>query len=416
MRLTWGVSSSVLLVILAPVFSACGSDSTTDRVLAVPLDYPTIQSAVDESRPGDVVLVDEGTYNESVLVDTPRITIRGVDRNNVILDGRYELPNGFEVTANGVAVENLTVHSYRQNGVLVSGAYSRGPDDSVTVGTTGNSISGYSVSFVTAYNNGLYGVYAFASQDGLIEDVYVSGHPDSGIYVGQCKPCNTIVRRVTATNNAIGYFGTNASGNVWVVESRFVGNRLGIAPNSQSTEKLAPQEDAVIAGNLVADNDNPDAPEIKNGFFSGGIVVGAGNRNTVARNRVEKHSWAGIAVMPLNSYRPENNVVRDNVLSDNGMDLVYVGEGGDGNCFVGNSYARSTPNSIESVLPCGSSRVLESPAQIQPASAPIGPDYRTLAPPPAQTTMPDPASRPWTDASGPSSWPIIDDIRVPDAD
>lgn len=410
------ILATAVLVFSLGATASCGSDSGSGRVISVPGDAASIQEAVDRAESGDLVLIEAGTYHESVVVSTPRITIRGVDRNEVVLDGRYELPNGFEVTSDGVAVENLTVHSFRQNGVIVSGAYRRDADASIPVGTTGNSIRGFRVSYVTAYNNGLYGVYSFAAQDGLIENVYASGHPDSGIYVGQCKPCNTVLRSVVAENNAIGYYGTNASGNVWVVESVFRGNRLGVAPNSQSTEKLAPQEDAVIAGNLVVDNDNVNAPEIPMGFFSGGIVVGAGTRNTIARNRVSGHSWAGIAVMPMNSYRPEGNRVTGNVMTDNGLDLVYIGSAtdGDGNCFSDNSYASSAPESIEEALSCANPTGLARPSEVDTQPSSPGPDYRTLPAPPAQPSMPDARTAPRTVADGPPAYPDLEAIVVPD--
>ena len=56
---------------------------TGPRVLRVPDDYATIQSAVDEARPGDMVLVGPGVYRESVIVETDQIVIRGLDRNEV---------------------------------------------------------------------------------------------------------------------------------------------------------------------------------------------------------------------------------------------------------------------------------------------------------------------------------------------
>src|ERR1700704_5701249 len=71
--------------ILAAVESATG---VTRRV---PQDYPTIQNGVDAANPGDLVLIDEGDYFESVFVTTPSITLRGVDRNTVVLDGKFEL-------------------------------------------------------------------------------------------------------------------------------------------------------------------------------------------------------------------------------------------------------------------------------------------------------------------------------------
>ncbi len=192
--------------------------------------------------------------------------------------------NGFNVTADGVAIENLTVHSYTQNGVLFNGATGSLADGDV-YGAGDAVLTGYRASYVTAYNNGLYGIYAFSARDGLIEHVYVSGHPDSGIYVGQCKPCNVVIDAVVAERNAIGYYGTNGSGGIYVVNSLFAHNRLGLAPNSQKVERLSPQAETVVVGNVVIDNDDRETPAIQGGFFGGGIAVGGGTRNTIVRNR-----------------------------------------------------------------------------------------------------------------------------------
>jgi hypothetical protein len=96
-------------------------------------------------------------------------------------------------------------------------------------------LDGFAMRYLTAYNNGLYGLYAFQAANGVIEHSYASGHPDSGIYVGQCGrpagegtelvPCNVVVRDVVAERNAVGYEGTNAS-QVWLIESEFRDNRV----------------------------------------------------------------------------------------------------------------------------------------------------------------------------------------------
>ncbi|MGZ6144252.1 MAG: hypothetical protein ACXWLM_13005, partial [Myxococcales bacterium] len=49
--------------------------------------FATIQSAVDAASPGDWILIAPGTYKESVLVTTPGIHLRGLDRNGVTVDG-----------------------------------------------------------------------------------------------------------------------------------------------------------------------------------------------------------------------------------------------------------------------------------------------------------------------------------------
>ena len=281
-----------LLVLLgALVLTACGGGTSAPsgpQTIRVPADHATIQDAVDAAQRGDIVLVAPGEYRESVHIKKEGITLRGEDRNTVILDGEDQRQNGVYVTVGGVAVENLTVRRFANNGVLFTSFGEEYLHDVIEEGGEGETptrdqtdptqttLDGFRVSYVTAYNNGLYGLYAFAAVNGVFEDSYASGHPDSGYYVGQCKPCNTVLQRVTAERNAIGYEGTNASGGVFIVDSLFTHNRLGITPNSQDAERLAPQGDTVVAGNRVIDNSDPNTPEIENGYFGGGILIGGG--------------------------------------------------------------------------------------------------------------------------------------------
>ena len=65
--------------------------------LHVPDDHDTIQAAVDAAEPGDLILIEPGTYEEAVDVETEDLTIRGLDRNEVVLDGGFELENGIRV-------------------------------------------------------------------------------------------------------------------------------------------------------------------------------------------------------------------------------------------------------------------------------------------------------------------------------
>lgn len=396
----------------------CGDDGGGD-VLRVPADHPTIQQAVDAARSGDLVLIDAGIYHESVSVTTDGITVRGVDRNDVVLDGEHELANGVSVGADGVAVENLTVHSYRQNGVLFNGASGGDLADGGVYGAGDDALIGYRVSYVTAANNGLYGIYAFAARGGLIEHSLASGSPDSGIYVGQCKPCEVVIRESVAEFNAIGYYGTNASGDVYVVDSVFRHNRLGMAPNSQDMELLAPQVETVLAGNLVHDNDEPTAPAITAGFSGGGIAVGGGTRNLVLRNRVSGHDVYGIGLVRLNTFDPIENRVEGNVLSDNGVDLYVESRPGEiatyGNCFTDNTYETSLPDPIEALLPCDGEADAFGPTVIDVPDPAPDVDHRAIPLPGRQPSMPgDVESVPAAPAARPD-FPDLDSITVPEA-
>jgi nitrous oxidase accessory protein NosD len=373
-------------VLLAASAVGCGGSSSSSgpRTIRVPEDQRTIQRAVDRAHAGDLVLVGAGQYHESVTVTVPAIVIRGVDRNATVIDGRFTLDNGFRVTADGVAIENLTVRNFNVNGVLFTG-----PD---------KPLIGYRASYVTAYNNGLYGFYAFSARGGAFEHSYASGHPDSGFYVGQCRPCDAVVRDVIADHNATGYEGTNASTNVFVVNSTFSHNRVGIATGSKDLELLAPQQDATIAANRVVDNDDAGAPASGEGTFGYGIVVTGGIDDVVTENRVTGHSSGGILIAGYGRFAPQGNRVEANVLADNRVDLAYVvgsdANGATGNCFAGNTFATSTPLAIELTVPCSGAGSGAPSSLIAVVEAPVAPDFRSVPAPPSQPDMPNASTAP----------------------
>jgi len=355
----------------------------------VPQDAATVQAAVDAAEPGGLVLISPGVYREAVVVTTPFLTIRGLDRNAVVLDGGFELDNGISVLeADGVAVENLTTRNYLLNGVLWT------------------SVFGYRASYVTAYNNGDYGVYAFDSAYGQFDHSYASGHPDSGFYIGQCSPCHAVVTDVLAEDNALGFSGTNAGGELFVINSEWRGNMSGIVPNTLDSELLAPQRGIVIAGNWVHGNNAADAPAkpLQYPSLGIGIIVNGGRDNLVTQNLVEGHDNFGIALLPSpdrNLWLTEGNEVRDNLVRGSGdADLAMAAPTGGGDCFAGNDFATSLPAAIEWRSGCGSPlrrmaggnlgvaigpllRYLEA----QAGDLAVG-DWRTRPAPPPQEGMP----------------------------
>jgi plastocyanin len=372
---------------LAPVRRASG---VTRRV---PEDHDTIQAAVDAARPGDLVLVGPGTYREEVKVTVPSVVIRGRDRDRVVVDGELRRPNGIGVTADGVAVENLTVRNALVNGLFWTG------------------VRGYRASYVTAYNNKDYGIYAFDSVDGLFEHAYASGSPDSGFYIGQCRPCDAVIDRVVAVGNALGYSGTNAGGNLQIVRSRWTGNWAGIVPNTLDSELLPPFRQVDIVGNYVEANHNRNAPGVPLEWaaFGNGIVLGGGNDARVERNYVLDHVNHGILVTPNldeHLWTASGNRVVDNVVQGSGRaDLALAGPAGGGNCFQGNQARTSIPVGLQVFQRCSGPRLplrmdlsttLASLGQIAEANTgayPVNRPEDQPAPPP-QAQLPGGAAAP----------------------
>lgn len=402
-----------------PFSSATSATSATSTApfatINVPGDAPTIQGGVDQAKPGDLVLVAPGSYKEAVFVRTERVVVRGTERNTVVLDGGNELENGFTVSANGVAIENLTVHNYVINGIVFTKKYE---DNADSLNEEDVVLKGYRASYITAYNNGLYGLYAFYARNGQIDNSYVSGNPDGGIYIGQCNPCNATITNIVGERNAIGFLGTNASGNLSVTNSVWRKNKIGLLPQSEDSELLAPQQDVLLAGNLVEDNNGGEAPSYKSWGY--GIVIGGGKNNKVLRNLVRGHKAAGIFVTELAQYLPVNNTIEENMLSANGVDLAYgasaakTGAWSAGlNCFEKNRFTSSSPADIEKALPCdGKDRSVEtSPLALQSPSGDV--DYRNVTKPETQASMTNAATAPVLPAIGLPVAVDVNSIKLP---
>jgi plastocyanin len=374
--------------VLAAVATATG---VTRRV---PQDYPTIQNGVDAANPGDLVLIDKGEYRETVFVTTPSITLRGVDRNAVILDGKFEMGTGIMVGGNGVVIENMTARNYTLNGFYWT------------------AVKGFRGSYLTAYNNGDYGIYAFGSTDGLFEHSYASGSPDSSFYVGQCAPCGVVLNDVVGEYSGLGYSGTNSSGDMYVINSRFAHNRSGISTSTFDIELSPPGRDTTIIGNVISDSglDKEAA-----GFYATETLAGNGialvgtHNNHVERNYVVRSRNNGIVVVPIldRHYWPSTgHVIRGNTVLDSGRaDLAAAGLGTIGNCFSGNVFRTSLPWGLQALNGCGGFRVplasdlsgdltfFGSIAQIRTGQFTLN-DYRTPPAPPAQMNMPGGADAP----------------------
>jgi hypothetical protein len=405
-----------------PSAAAVGDPATdsptewTGETLDVPQGYPTIQSAVDAADPGDLVLIDRGTYREGVEVTTPGLTLRGVDRNDVVIDGEFQRPNGVSVLfADGVVVENMTAMNNTSNGFFWSG------------------VRGYRGSYLTAVNNGVYGIYAFDSSDGLFEHAYASGSPDAGFYIGQCDPCQATITDSISEWNGLGYSGTNASSDLYIVDSVWRYNVAGIAPNTLDSELLPPFHNVNVVGNLVHDNGNVEAPALAFEWAAqgNGILLAGGGDSYVARNRVFNHPQSGIVIFPMldaNFYMSYDHQVVENVVEGSGLaDLTLGGPSGSGNCFEANEFSSTLPAALEVKQPCqglrlpalfeiGSTtaqlgRLFESGVGLQPDI-----DIRALPHPEPQPSLPEGAGAPVSPAVDvfATTRPDVDDMSVPE--
>jgi hypothetical protein len=305
------------------------------------------QAVLDSASEGDLVILADGVYAGNLDVNVPGIRVRGESRNGTILDGGSTREIGISaIGVDRVVIENMTAHNFIQHGFYWYHAH------------------GYWGRHLTAYNNGLYGLYAFDSRCGQIDNSYTSGNADSGFYIGECYPCDATITDILAESNALGYSGTNAGGNLILKDSIWRNNAMGIVPNTLDGEDRPPQRGITIKENVVANNNAITAPGVSlaGTFYGVGIALAGGVGNAVYGNVVTDHALAGVITAPLPDqtlWIPSGNTVWGNTVTHDAAlypDSYDLGQNllsGPGNCYADNTIGNSQPPMIEEIYSCG---------------------------------------------------------------
>lgn len=425
--MTAGVDSSVRRLVpfaaiaLLVALAGCAPTPAADApvTVMVPGDAATITEAVSLVAEGGLVLVEPGTYRESVTVDKTGVTVRGTDRGGVVIDGEGLRPNGIQVIADGVRIQNLTVVNHTFNGVLVTGMHDAN-------GAQAHNLDGYSkldpeqfpplqrfeVANVTASNNGLYGIYSFNAQHGVIRDNYASGSADSGYYVGQCADCDILVTGNVAENNAIGYENANASDSVVIVGNRFSNNRVGLTLISWYQEAYLPQKAATVVGNLIADNNSADSPAQALGAFGLGIGLSGANDNVLARNLVAGNSSSGLQLSNTEDLATSGTRLTDNAFEQNGVDVSDLSAErapSSDTCISGGTVATFAPAAL--ATSCGVTST--GPAQLPEAVVPPGISFLKVKAGPEQPQLAGDLTRAPDPLPGEVEMPDLDAVALP---
>ena len=285
----------------------------------------SIQDAIDLAQSGDTVLVQPGTYYESLTLDVSGVTLMGVEEGGrrPILDGEHVLSDGLVGSASDVEIRRFAFRNYTSNGVMING--------------------GRNVTFrdLYLYDTGLYGVYPVECAGVLIERCEVTKVRDAGLYVGQSK--DIVVRGSIAHGNVTGIEIENCVNAV--VENNEIYNNSGgilvfLLPNNPS--KVS--RNCLVRGNRVHDNNHvnfADPTAIVSSVPSGtGILIMAADEVEVTDNEITGNNSYGIGVVSLEMVLeaedgfdvdpvPERCWIHDNIYDANGtnphLSLVELG-------------------------------------------------------------------------------------------
>ena len=279
----------------------------------------SIQEAVRNANPGDLIRVFPGTYKETVYVDKDDIHFQGVIREGEwpVLDGSKELNDAFLYSGNGIMIENFKIINYKGNGIM---------------GQAGNN-------FVLRNNwiidAGVYGIFPQFGKNGLIEHNILTGIEDAAIYVGMCD--NIDVRYNEVFGNVAGIEIENSRH--CLVESNLAyDNTGGVLAFITPGLPIKTTYDVIIRNNFISKNnhENFGAPgSIVSGIPPGtGILVMAADDVIIENNIISDNNNAGIIITdfanggaeasndPDSDPNPDRVVILDNLMVDNGNNPV----------------------------------------------------------------------------------------------
>jgi hypothetical protein len=242
------LSTAIVLALAATVTSVASAKVLrVGTYKGIPGQFKSIQAAVDAAHPGDWVLIGPGDYKEhsgrapkghadvpaGVLISTPRVYLRGMNRNSVVVDGtkpgskpcsnkasaqefgpqlkgKAQGLNGLLVwKARDVWIQNLTTCNYLHGGGDTGNEiWWNGGDGSGKIGGfgyLGSYLNATSTFFGGEETAAQYGIFSSNWNGGTWDQTYASNFNDSGYYIGACKQqCNQVVDHAHGQFNVLG--------------------------------------------------------------------------------------------------------------------------------------------------------------------------------------------------------------------
>ena len=282
-----------------------------------------LQEALILAAPGDVIELGAGRFalTDGLSLDVDGVTVRGAGMEGdgaSVLDftNQQGAGEGLLVTSDNVTLRDFAVENAKGDGIK-----SKGADNiiyhALRVEWTGGPLA----------TNGAYGIYPVESANVLVQDSYVRGASDAGIYVGQSE--NIIVRRNRVVENVAGIEIEN-SNHAEVTENLATRNTGGILVFDLPGLPRVGGGDVLIARNAVIDNNTDNfAPEgniVASVPAGTGVMVMANKGVVVADNALVNNNTSHVMLIAYTQAyadaryqpRPVDVVLRGNIYGTGG--------------------------------------------------------------------------------------------------
>jgi nitrous oxidase accessory protein NosD len=307
----------------------------------------SIQKAVNAADPGDTIVV-RGVHHEAVVIRKDGIKLVGQDA--VLKSPDEPRTPCFEAAGfcvlGGVNFQTGAVSDYVQD-VTITGFTIRGFEGFGIV-----ALGARNAKFAQnrAFDNGEYGITAFASKGTQVLANTTSGSGEAGIYIGDSPRANATVAANDTYGNLFGIFVRNARGGS-ISANHAHNNCAGMMVLADAP---GPAGNFGVRANIVRNNTR-SCPAGEEGPSLSGIGIalwGARDMeiegNTIVDNVPSGPSefHGGVALVGgFGGTAPQDNLVRGNTILRNRPDIFWD-KSGSGNRFVGNVCNTSVPTSL----------------------------------------------------------------------
>jgi parallel beta-helix repeat protein len=276
----------------------------------------TIQSVMDQARPGDTIEVPYGIYYEHVIIDMSDIKFFGVPNEKgewPVIDGKGTGSDGVIASGNNFEMAFFAVKNFTSNGVLVEGA------------------TGVYLHDMYIENTGVYGVYPVRCTDVLIERIEGTLMNDAAIYAG--KSMNVVIRDTLTYGNVIGIELENTvNGEVYnnVAHDNTIGIFIDLLPQLPSKVSMYTKVYDNVMENNNGENFGKPGTAVSLIPPGTGMLILAADHVEVYNNTIRGNKTGGLAVFNLTigfseeeidvGPNPEHTYAHDNIYENNGYD------------------------------------------------------------------------------------------------
>jgi len=275
-------------------------------IIRVPQDQNSIQLAVNVANPGDIILVDQGNYKESVVINKNSLRIIAKVKHGVILESNISSENAIKLDDTyNVEIYGFIIQNSHRSIWIYRGGYHRiignifqnhNADGIIFEDTTGNFLyrniirHNFSVGVLLGWSNP-------GSRSNWIVENTINNNGGHGIEVWTASATgNAIIKNNIFANQGEGIFTKGQN-------TLLYGNR--VSNNSLDGVKFQLGNNSVAAGN-----------SIKSNLFNGIDI--SSDQNIVIANEVKRNSLTGIVIFG------DDNIVQDNTVTNNGTGNIEV--------------------------------------------------------------------------------------------